>query len=237
MRLGRSDSGFGMPRPPQQQFGTTGRLEGTAQISLRLTTTRARVRVYSEPGTLPAAPQAEDTPLANVVLYLEPITARTGAPSAEAAPSAPAPVAAMRQHGERFVPHVLPVVAGSTVDFPNDDPIYHNVFSLSRARTFDLGRYQQGSSKSIRFTTPGVAQVFCHIHADMSGYIVVVREQFFTVPGAQGRYAIADIPPGDYRLIAWHERIRPLVTPVHIEAGQTTNADLQIPIPDAPGKR
>jgi len=213
-----------VPAPARAQ--ETGRIEGTATISHRLTRERPRVRIYSEPGTAPPAP-AEESPFASVVLYLESV------PRQPARPPAVPPV--LRQHGERFVPHVLPVVAGTTVDFPNDDPIYHNVFSLSRTRTFDLGRYPQGSSRSVRFDTPGVVQVFCHIHADMSGYILVLENPFFVIPDAQGRFALEGVPPGDYRLIAWHERIRPMVTPVHVDAGRTATLQLAIPIPDSTG--
>lgn len=138
----------------------------------------------------------------------------------------------MRQRGERFVPHVLPVLVGTAVEFPNEDPIYHNVFSLSRAGTFDLGRYPRGQSKTVRFQTPGVVQVFCHIHADMSGFILVLDTPFFTVPDATGRYSLEGIPPGEYRLIAWHERIRPVATAVRVESGGVTPLDLHIPLPE-----
>lgn len=215
--------------PESARAQETGRIEGTATISHQLTRDRPRVRVYSEPGTAPPAP-ASESPFANVVLYLE-----GDARLAGARPPAVPPV--LRQHGERFVPHVLPVVVGATVEFPNDDPIYHNVFSLSRVRTFDLGRYPRGSSRSVRFDTPGVVQVFCHIHADMSGYILVLENPYFVVPDAQGHFVLDGVPPGDYRLITWHERIRPMVTPIHVEAGHTASLQLNIPIPDSTGTR
>jgi hypothetical protein len=129
------------------------------------------------------------------------------------------------------------VLVGATVDFPNEDPLYHNVFSLSRAREFDLGRYPRGESKQVRFPTKGVVQVFCHIHADMSGYILVLANPFFVIPDSQGHFSLDHVPPGDYRLVAWHERIRPLITPIHVERGQTTSVNLRIPLADAPAKR
>ena len=212
-----------------QQPPGTGRIEGIATISRRLTTARPRVRIYSEPGTpLPAA-AAEENRFANVVLYLDSV-APTASPAGVATPEP-----AMRQLGERFEPHVLPVLVGTTVSFPNDDPIYHNVFSLSRARSFDLGRYPRGSSKAVRFTSPGVVQVFCHIHADMSGYILVLENPFFVVPNADGAFVLDGVPPGDYRLIAWNERIRPVITPVHVEAGRATELRVAIPLPEVPG--
>ncbi len=214
------------PAAWQEPGPATGRLEGVATVSSRLTTSRVRVRAYSEPGTPPPRAAAPEHPLANVVLYLQ------SAPALSAVPGTPVTAPAMRQWGERFLPHVLAVRAGTTVEFPNEDPIYHNVFSLSRGATFDLGRYPRGQSRQVRFLTPGVVQVFCHIHADMSGTILVLDNPFFVVPDAQGRYALDGIPPGEYRLVAWHERIRPMVTPVRIEAGRTTRLDLRIPLPD-----
>lgn len=205
----------------------TGRVEGVATISTQLTKTRRRMRIYTEPGQQAAPQPAPEHPLANVVIYLEP---------ASAAPSPPAATATdtMRQRGAAFVPYVLPVMVGTSVEFPNDDPFYHNVFSLSRAREFDLGRYPRGESKRVRFNEAGVVQVFCHIHADMSAYILVLANPHFVVPDAQGRFVLDNVAPGDYRLVAWHERIRPVITPIHIEAGRSTPVQLRIPIPDAP---
>jgi hypothetical protein len=125
---------------------------------------------------------------------------------------------------------VLPVLRGSTVRFPNEDPVFHNVFSLSRVRSFDLGRYPKGASKSVRFERAGIVQVFCHIHTDMSAVVLVLENPFFTVP-ARGHYAIEGVPPGDYRVVAWHERIKPLEYRVHVEAGKTAVLDLNIPLP------
>ena len=136
----------------------------------------------------------------------------------------------MRQHQERFEPHVLPVTRGTSITFPNDDPIYHNVFSLSRARTFDLGRYPQGESKTVRFGSTGVVQVFCHIHADMNGHILVLPNRYFISPDSSGHFVIDGVPAGQYRLVAWHERIRPIVTVVRVDAGRTTMLDLSIPL-------
>ncbi|HEY8166718.1 MAG TPA: carboxypeptidase regulatory-like domain-containing protein [Gemmatimonadaceae bacterium] len=203
----------------------TGRIEGTATISRRLITVRQRIRMYDEPGSTTARPRLDDHPFANVVLYLEEVR---GGPVLPKGPSE------MRQWGERFMPHVLPVVAGSTVRFPNEDPIYHNVFSLSRARTFDLGRYARGSSKNVVFPAAGLVQVFCHIHADMSGYILVLDNPFFVQPDENGRFALDGIPPGEYRLVAWHERARPNVTTVRVTPGRATFLNITIPIVDTP---
>lgn len=203
----------------------TGRIEGVATISSRLLP-RQRTRVYDDPGAGTVRAPVQDHAFSGVVFYLESTPSR-----GRAQPGAPPP--AMRQTAERFAPHVLPVVTGTSVDFPNDDPIYHNVFSLSRVRDFDLGRYPRGQSKSVTFSRPGVVQVFCHIHADMSGYILVLDNAFYVIPDSTGRFALEGVPPGEYRLIAWHERIRPLVTPIRVTAGRTTSLSLRIPLPDS----
>ena len=164
--------------------------------------------------------------LKNVVVYLEGDMGRAG----ESAPHG-----RMVQHDERFVPHVLPVLQGSTVDFPNDDDFYHNVFSLSAAagkgQGFDLGRYPKGQSRSVTFDRAGTVQVFCHIHSDMSGVVLVLSNPFFTLPDDSHHYAIEDVPEGDYTIVGWHERIRPITRRVHVTAGQTTSVDFNIPLP------
>ncbi len=113
--------------------------------------------------------------------------------------------AVMDQRNETFVPHVLAIMTGTTVDFPNSDPIYHNVFSLSKTSRFDLGRYAAGRSKSIRFDKPGIVRVFCDIHSHMNAYILVFSHPFFALTRADGRYGIDNVPAGTYSVIAWNE--------------------------------
>ena len=137
----------------------------------------------------------------------------------------------MTQDDERFAPHVLPVLRGTTVDFPNADDVFHNVFSLSSARTFDLGRYPKGSAKSVTFDRSGVVQVFCHIHSDMSAVILVLDNPYFAQPARTGHYAIEDVPPGEYTVVGWHERIKPVMRTVRVVAGETARLDFNIPLP------
>jgi plastocyanin len=109
------------------------------------------------------------------------------------------------QRNETFVPHLLAMTAGTIVDFPNHDRTYHNVFSLSRAKRFDLGRYAAGTSKSVRFDRPGVVRVFCDIHSHMNAFVLVFGHRFFAVTDDEDRFELRDVPPGSYTLSAWFE--------------------------------
>jgi plastocyanin len=109
------------------------------------------------------------------------------------------------QRNETFVPHVLAIVAGTTVDFPNSDHTYHNVFSLSKTKSFDLGRYAVGRSKSVRFDRPGIVRVFCDIHSHMSAFILVFAHRYFSVADRDGSYRLENVPPGAYTVVAWNE--------------------------------
>ncbi len=109
------------------------------------------------------------------------------------------------QRDEAFVPHVLAITVGTTVDFPNNDVTFHNVFSLSRVKAFDLGRYAAGKSRSVTFDRPGIVRVFCDIHSHMSAFVLVFSHRYFAVTDAEGRFRIPDVPPGTYTLRVWNE--------------------------------
>lgn len=111
----------------------------------------------------------------------------------------------MDQRNETFVPHVLAIMIGTTVEFTNSDRTYHNVFSLSRTRPFDLGRYPTGASKSIRFERPGVVRVFCDIHSHMSAFILVFSHRYFDVTDDEGRFHLDNVPTGTYNVVVWNE--------------------------------
>lgn len=134
----------------------------------------------------------------------------------------------MDQRNETFVPHVLAITAGTTVDFPNSDHLYHNVFSLSKTRPFDLGRYATGRSKSVRFDRPGIVRVFCDIHSHMSAFILVFSHPFFSVTDATGRYRIDDVPPGSYTLVAWNEGVSSASRVVVVPDGSAAEADFTL---------
>jgi plastocyanin len=128
----------------------------------------------------------------------------------EDAPKTPAVVpghVVLDQRDERFVPHVLAITTGTIVDFPNSDRIFHNVFSLSKTRPFDLGRYAAGRSKAVTFDRPGIVRVFCDIHSHMNAFILVFNHPFFALTDTDGRYRIDNVPPGTYNLVAWNEGV------------------------------
>jgi plastocyanin len=134
-----------------------------------------------------------------VVISLNPLS------SAEAQPVQPIR-ATITQKDKTFLPHMLAIPVGSTVDFPNLDPIFHNAFSSYNGQPFDLGLYPPGRTRSVKFTTPGVVRVFCNIHSSMSAMIVVLATPWFAVTGRDGSFSIRDVPPGEYDLRLVHER-------------------------------
>jgi plastocyanin len=217
---------------PTPAHRATGRIEGTVEISSTLSTRRPVFRIYSDPGmgAVPSGSRRDpvSAELHNVVLYLEGDPDQLNAPAARIESRRHG---SMAQHDEHFVPHVLPVVQGATVDFPNQDDVYHNVFSLSAAAGFDLGRYPKGTSRSFTFSRPGTVQVFCHIHSDMSATILVLANPYFASPDDDHHYAIDDVPEGDYTIVGWHERVKPITRRIHVAAGQTTVVPFNIPVP------
>jgi plastocyanin len=113
--------------------------------------------------------------------------------------------AAMEQKGKMFSPHILPIMAGTTVDFPNFDPIFHSAFSSYSGQIFDVGLYPPGTSRSVRFTKLGVVRVFCNIHPTMSAIILVLNTPWFASTARNGSFEM-NVPPGEYELSVFHER-------------------------------
>jgi plastocyanin len=136
--------------------------------------------------------------------------------------------AVMDQRNETFVPHVLAITTGTTVDFPNSDRIYHNVFSLSKTERFDLGRYAVGHSRSVRFDRAGIVRVFCDIHSHMNAFILVFSHPFFAVTDADGRYRIENVPPGTYNVIAWNEGTSSDPQPITVPDGAAAELDFTL---------
>jgi plastocyanin len=134
------------------------------------------------------------------------------------------------QQDESFEPRVVAITRGSTVEFPNADPFFHNVFSLSSGSMFDLGRYKRGDSRSRVFTHTGLVKVYCHVHSQMSASILVLENTYFTRPRADGSFDLPDVPPGSYRLSAWQERLGEKQVSVQVQPGQTTHVEISLPL-------
>jgi plastocyanin len=149
----------------------------------------------------------------------------------EDAPKTPAVVpghVVLDQRDERFVPHVLAITTGTIVDFPNSDRIFHNVFSLSKTRPFDLGRYAAGRSKAVTFERPGIVRVFCDIHSHMNAFILVFNHPFFALTDMDGRYRLDNVPPGTYNLVAWNEGVSSGPQPVVVPEGGEAELDFAL---------
>ena len=114
--------------------------------------------------------------------------------------------AVMLQRDKTFSPHVLAIQAGSQVEFPNADPIFHNAFSSYNGQVFDIGLYPPGTTRSVKFARPGVVRVFCNIHASMNAVIVVIASPYFATTKLDGTFKIDQVPPGQYNLSVFHER-------------------------------
>jgi plastocyanin len=203
-----------------------GDVHGIALVTKRLSKRALSPIVYSLRGT--AAPvSARVTEPVNeferMVVILE--REKDGAK-----PSPKPPVTeSLNQQGARFEPDLVIVPVGSTVEFPNSDPIFHNVFSLSKAQPFDLGYYPQGQMRSVKFNNPGVVQVYCHIHANMYAAIVVTASPWFQKPSPEGSFSFSDVPPGRYRLTAWHKIAGP--HKVDVEVPETGSVEVTIRVP------
>lgn len=188
---------------------SAGDLVGRVKVSNAPEPEKNRKRYPVSAGPQVVEEPVSSHPVQDVIVYLEGAKGGKGA----------RPKASMSQESKTFKPRVLPIKAGTEVGFPNMDPFYHNVFSYSKLKKFDLGRYPTGQSKSVKFDEPGVVKVFCEIHSQMKGYIVVLDTDAFCVPDEAGNIKISNVPPGKYNLVAWHPSFDPKVRPVEIGAG------------------
>jgi len=210
---------WGGGRAAAAQRGGTGAITG----SVTLTEMRGAPLATSAYGRRDIAPrQAPRGPeTRNVVVYLADIR-----PDGAVAPMR----ARIAQRDEQFEPQLTVITTGSTVDFPNEDPYFHNVFSLSRAATFNLGRYRTGTSRARQFNDPGIVKVFCQIHSQMNATIVVLDHPWFAIPDAEGRFTIANVPAGDRTIVAWHERIGEKRERLRVTAGASANVAFTLPV-------
>jgi hypothetical protein len=118
----------------------------------------------------------------------------------------PLPKVRLLQKDKRFTPHLLVITVGTQIESPNQDPFFHNVFSIYRGKPFDLGLYESGSTRTIKFTQPGISYIFCNIHPEMSAVVVALKTNYFAITGKDGNFKITNVQPGKYRLEVWHEQ-------------------------------
>jgi plastocyanin len=204
-------------------------VSGTVVIHRKLTPTRvtAAVPMYQRGTTVELGLDIDDDPLAlersRVVVYIEG-NGPTGDPV----------VARMEQQNRRFTQETVVIPAGSKVSFPNMDPIFHNVFSLSKPKTFDLGNYKKGETRVVTFPEAGLVYVNCHLHPNMTGAIIVTPNQWSTKADRTGHFALEGVPPGKYTIVAWHKTAGFFRQEVEVVAGKGASTEFLIPL-DADG--
>ena len=140
---------------------------------------------------------------------------------------APAQHVVMDQKDLKFVPHILPVLVGTTVDFMNSDPVAHNVFSPDGEK-YNLGTWPQGATRAYTFKQAGVYAQLCHVHPEMEGFIVVLQNPYFVLAGEDGKYELKNVPVGSYTLVAWNEKMEAGRVEVTVRTGETTPADIEL---------
>jgi len=162
----------------------------------------AAVSMNAYPGHANSMPGMNAVPhglVSDAVIYVD----RVPAPAESALAALATTMPRLAQRDQAFAPRVLAIAVGTRVDFPNQDPIYHNVFSLSPVRRFDLGKYPRGSSRQVLFEKPGLVKVYCDIHSSMEAFVLVLPHHGFTQPSSSGAFALPDLPAGSYVVHAW----------------------------------
>jgi plastocyanin len=204
-------------------------ITGTILIKKKLTkrSVTPEVSVYQRGESVQLGQDSPTDPLAfersRVVIYLE---GAAQVPATLTTSSVPR----VAQIDRRFSPDLLVIPAGTTVSFPNMDPIFHNIFSLSRARSFDLGSYDRGQTRKVEFPKPGIVDVYCHLHPNMEATIVVTPNRWFARADGNGQYRINNVAPGQYTVVAWHKYAGFFRKTITIQSGHDAVADFFIPL-------
>jgi len=154
-----------------------------------------------------------------VLVYLEGVAG---------APTAPRDHAVIRQREKQFDPPVTIVVRGTTVDFPNEDKMFHNVFSVSRPARFDLGLYKSGTAKSVEMKRAGTVDVYCNIHPEMVAKVKVLDNAYYTITGGDGKFEIPNVPAGEYPIVAWLPTGDEAKGSVVVKAGEAAEVKLTV---------
>lgn len=209
-----------------------GDVQGQLSITRVLTPLRVVLPSRQVRGVPPHAPAQERFDEAGdinewkrVAVYLE----------GGSAPRPEAITAVIDQKGQRFEPEIVVVPLGSTVSFPNSDPIFHNVFSLSGAREFDLGFYPAGDTRTVTFDASGVVQVYCHLHPDMTAAVVVVPNAWYAQPEDDGSFVLTGVPAGTYQLVVWHKTAGSFRQEIRIPDEGTVSVSMEIPLETGEG--
>jgi hypothetical protein len=189
---------------------------------------RGRIELLAKGGKGPA----KGSDVRQAVVYFEP--ARSAPPPRVSEKTLEKP-SQMVTRGKELVPRVLAVPRGSRVRFPNDDPILHNVFSVSSGNAFDLGLYKKGPGKEKTFETAGLVRVYCNVHPSMVAYILVVDTPYIAAPDEDGTFVLTGLPRGGGKLTVWHEQTEPWTVSVQLPAGPAPiTAKLEVTRPQVP---
>ena len=156
----------------------------------------------------------------DTIVYVEKMDGQFAPPEAHAI---------MDQQNLTYVPHVLPLLAGTTVDFPNSDTVRHNVFSPpGSTKVFNLGTYDVGVIKTVIFDAIGETPLLCNVHAEMSGYVVALQNPYFVLTDKTGAYTIKDVPSGKYMITTWHEKLRSASQEIEVKDDASTTVNLEL---------
>jgi len=204
-------------------------IEGNIVIEKRLTPRRvtASVPLYDRGPVVALHRDSAQDPLAQersrVVVYLE-------QPAGGATSGTETPIPQIAQENREFFPDTMVVAVGSKVSFPNKDPIFHNVFSLSKTKSFDLGSYSKGQTRTVTFNQPGVVYVNCHLHPNMTASILVTPNQWNARAGPDGHFEITGVVPGTYTIVAWHRAAGFFRQEVEVVAGRKASVRFLVPL-------
>jgi len=201
-----------------------GKIRGRILVTRTLTKKRVTVPVYQLRGiALPAPDEGKRTidEMSRTAVYLE---------GAQDTPAGAPVERTLTQKNKRFEPELMVVPAGSTVSFPNEDPIFHNVFSLSKAGQFDLGNYPEGDTRFVKLDQAGIVQVYCHLHSDMNAAIVVAPAGWYTQPEADGAFDFSGLEAGDYTVVVWHKSAGFFRQKVRVPETGSVSVSLTIPL-------
>jgi plastocyanin len=206
-------------------------ITGTVVIERKLTKRKvtSAAELYQRGTPVPLLPEESDSlawERSHVAVYLE-------GPAPSNAPVVSAATLSMGQQHRRFVPDLLVIPVGSVVSFPNFDPIFHNVFSLSKPKSFDLGNYPEGQTRMVTFRNPGIVFVNCHLHSNMAASIVIAPNQWSARVDPSGQFVLPSVPPGTYTLVAWHKTAGFFRHPVRVTEQGGAHVEFLIPLTES----